>query len=270
MIGGEHRSGHGTTVDRRGVVEDHDGRQDRVLGRGEPGEGTDVGARGCSPRWSGLGIWAVPVLPATVYPSMAALVPVPEETTDSSMAVSWALVVGSITRWDSEGAAAVTAPSGVDGGPDEPGGDEHPAVGHGVVGVEHLLGGDGVVLADRRRADRGAGPLGRPRDQPLGLTGDPEAGRLAESEIARSGWRSRVSPSSWATSMVPMFDDWARIWVAVSGIGAVLPRRRGTCTCPSGGRPARTSGVVGVTRCVGQGGRERHQLEHRARARRPG
>ncbi len=27
---------------------------------------------------------------------------------------------------------------------------------------------------------------------------------------------NRPSPSCWAISMVPMFDDWARIWVAVS------------------------------------------------------
>ena len=44
---------------------------------------------------------------------MAALVPVPEVTTPSSIDTSSALVVGSITRWVDDGGAAVTAPEGL-------------------------------------------------------------------------------------------------------------------------------------------------------------
>ena len=55
----------------------------------------------------------MPVLPATVYPSMAASVPVPEVTTPSSIWTSWALVAVGITRWVADAAVAVTAPEGL-------------------------------------------------------------------------------------------------------------------------------------------------------------
>ena len=60
-----------------------------------------------------VGIWAVPVLPATVYPGTAALVPVPSFTTCSSMVVSSESTEGEKTWWVAEGAVLVTAPDGL-------------------------------------------------------------------------------------------------------------------------------------------------------------
>ena len=45
------------------------------------------------------------------------------------------------------------------------------------------MGGHGVVLADRRGPDGGAGPLGGAGHQALGLTGDAQSGGLAEAEV---------------------------------------------------------------------------------------
>ena len=33
---------------------------------------------------------------------------------------------------------------------------------------------------------------------------------------SRKKYERRLAPSRWAISIVPMFDDWARIWVALS------------------------------------------------------
>ena len=57
-----------------------------------------------------VGIWAVPVFPATVYPGTAALVPVPSFTTCSNMEVSSESTGGEKTWWVAEGAVFVTTP----------------------------------------------------------------------------------------------------------------------------------------------------------------
>ena len=55
-----------------------------------------------------------------------------------------------------------------------------------------------------------AAPGTRPWDSP----GMPSPVGLPNPRLAI--WlRSRVSPRPWAISMVPMLEDWARIWVAV-------------------------------------------------------
>ena len=63
---GEHRRGHDTAEDRRGLLKDHDGRQGRVLGRVRTRRRSPCTRQGCSRRSVRSGTWAVPVLPATV------------------------------------------------------------------------------------------------------------------------------------------------------------------------------------------------------------
>ena len=60
-----------------------------------------------------VGIWAVPVLPATVYPGTAALVPVPSLTTCWSMEVSSVSTEGEKTSCVGEGGVLVTVPVGL-------------------------------------------------------------------------------------------------------------------------------------------------------------
>ena len=57
---------------------------------------------------------------------MAASVPVPVDTTDSSIWTSSALVVGSMTRWVADGGGGGHRAVGGDRGPDQAGRDEHP------------------------------------------------------------------------------------------------------------------------------------------------
>jgi hypothetical protein len=60
-----------------------------------------------------VGIWAVPVLPATVYPGTEALVPVPVLTTCWSMELSSASTDGVNTSWVFDGAVCVMVPEGL-------------------------------------------------------------------------------------------------------------------------------------------------------------
>ncbi len=85
---GEDRSGHGTTVDRRGVVEDDDGRQHRVLGGSESGERARCRHRGCSRGGPGWGSGRCRSCRPPCTRRSRRSVPVPVDTTDSSIAVS--------------------------------------------------------------------------------------------------------------------------------------------------------------------------------------
>ena len=129
-----------------------------------------------------MGIWAVPVFPATVYPGTAALVPVPAFTTCSSMVVSSESTEGEKTSWVAEGAVWVQRARGADGGLHELRRHEDAAVGHRVVGVEDLQCAHGVHLADGQRHVVGRLPLGGGGQQPRRLAGEVQPGRLPEPE----------------------------------------------------------------------------------------
>ena len=109
-----------------------------------------------------------------------------------------------------------------------------------------------------RSPSTGPDPGTRPWDSP----GMPSPVSLPKPRLAI--WSSRrVSPRPWATSMVPMFDDWARIWVAVSD-SVPCASASWKVYLPMGSAAGTDRAVFGRDQAVGQRRREGHQLEHRA------
>ena len=64
------------------------------------------------PPWTGSGIWAVPVFPATVYPGTPAVTAVPSWTTCSIIVVSCEATSSLRARWVAAVGVLVTVPSG--------------------------------------------------------------------------------------------------------------------------------------------------------------
>ena len=94
-------------------------------------------------------------------------------------------------------------------------GDVHAAVGDGVVGRQHLHGGDGDALADRHGRDRRAGPLRRVRaGGPPTRRGSGDRSCCPRRTCAGTGSRPAL-PTMRPIVMVPTFDEAVRMSVGV-------------------------------------------------------
>ena len=89
---------------------------------------------------------------------------------------------GENTRCVAEGGVLVTRSRRAHRRLDQLRGDEDPAVGDGVVRVEHLQRADGIHLADRERHVVRRLPLGGRRQQPGRLSREVQPGRLPEAQ----------------------------------------------------------------------------------------
>ena len=141
--------------------------------------------------------------------------------------------------------------------------DVNATVGDGVVGIENLQRTDGVDLADRKRHIVRRFPLRRRGEQARRLAGEVEPGRLPETQQLHLGEQ-------------PLLPHALRDLrgADIGGLGEDLRRRQllGGMRLRVMERRAVELQLVGdgedsvrVDQRVLQGGRERHQLEHRAR-----